>query len=196
MLPKGASRNVDHMTMRTSDSDPIRIAELPVYDAGGLLGVTFCLGKKDPHAGWDRDLDADLDAIQAWGAAAVVTLLEPHEFPLLGVDELAAGLKRRGIAWFHLPITDISVPDERFTQRWQSDGPRIHALLEAGNRVVVHCRGGIGRAGTVSACILVEAGLAPRAAIAEVRRVRPGAIETVAQETFVRTYRPAPRARS
>jgi hypothetical protein len=33
--------------------------------------------------------------------------------------------------------------------------------------------------------------MAPAAAIAAVRAVRPGAIETAAQEAFVRAYRPA-----
>lgn len=36
--------------------------------------------------GWDRDLNRDLDAIRDWGAAAVVTLLEPKELTLLRVE--------------------------------------------------------------------------------------------------------------
>ena len=41
--------------------------------------MTFCPGKYDRHAMsgyWDRDLNLDLDAIQEWGAVAVVTLME------------------------------------------------------------------------------------------------------------------------
>jgi hypothetical protein len=40
-------------------------------------------GKCDLHAvtgAWNRDLALDLDAIRDWGAAAVVTLLEPSRF--------------------------------------------------------------------------------------------------------------------
>jgi ADP-ribosyl-[dinitrogen reductase] hydrolase len=29
---------------------------------------------------WERDLAVDLDSVREWGAAAVVTLLELHEF--------------------------------------------------------------------------------------------------------------------
>ena len=58
-----------------------------------------------------------------------------------------------------------------------------------GAKVVVHCRGGLGRAGTVAACILVEAGYEPRLAMARVRRVRHGAIETPEQERYVSAYR-------
>jgi hypothetical protein len=44
--------------------------------------VTFAPGKNDGRSfggSCARDLDKDLDAIAAWGAKAVVTLLEPQE---------------------------------------------------------------------------------------------------------------------
>jgi hypothetical protein len=43
----------------------------------------------------------------------------------------------------------------------------------------------LGRAGTIAARLLVELGMEPRKAIASVRAVRPGAIETSEQERFV-----------
>ena len=55
----------------------------------------------------------------------------------------------------------------------------------AGCDVLVHCRGGLGRAGTIAARLLVELGMEPETAIASVRAVRPGAIETSDQEKFV-----------
>ena len=45
-----------------------------------------------------------------------------------------------------------------------------------------HCRGGLGRAGMISARLLVESGVEPEVAIAKVRAARPGAIETREQE--------------
>ena len=55
--------------------------------------------------------------------------------------------------------------------------------------VAVACMGGVGRTGTVAACALVEAGLDPDEAVAEVRRVRhPAAVETKVQLAFVREY--------
>ena len=51
--------------------------------------------------------------------------------------------------------------------------------------MLVHCKGGLGRAGLVSARLLVEAGHSPCEAIALVRSVRPGAIETAAQARYV-----------
>ena len=59
-----------------------------------------------------------------------------------------------------------------------------NALL-AGHRVLVHCRGGLGRAGTVAARLLVELGVPAVEAIRRVRAARPGAIETIEQQQYV-----------
>ena len=44
---------------------------------------------------------------------------------------------------------------------------------------------GLGRSGTVGACLLVQLGEDPRVAIDRIRRARPGAIETIEQERYV-----------
>ncbi|MDQ0323699.1 protein-tyrosine phosphatase [Pararhizobium capsulatum DSM 1112] len=59
------------------------------------------------------------------------------------------------------------------------------ALVRSGRDVVVHCRGGLGRAGTIGARLLIELGMEPATAIRQVRAVRPGAIETSDQEDYV-----------
>ena len=68
----------------------------------------------------------------------------------------------------------------------------LRSLLACGGRVLVHCKGGLGRAGTVSARLLVEGDRAPGDAIQAVRAVRPGAIETRPQEVWVRAGRAVP----
>ncbi|HVA32773.1 MAG TPA: protein-tyrosine phosphatase family protein, partial [Candidatus Baltobacteraceae bacterium] len=65
-------------------------------------------------------------------------------------------------------------------------GTALCDRLRKGERVLVHCRGGLGRAGTVAARLLVELGMDPAEAIAAVRRARPNAIETAAQAAYVR----------
>jgi ADP-ribosyl-[dinitrogen reductase] hydrolase len=64
-------------------------------------------------------------------------------------------------------------------------GEKLRSILRRGLDVLVHCRGGLGRAGTIAARLLVELGMEPTKAIASVRAVRPGAIETSDQEIFV-----------
>src|SRR6266576_3860394 len=173
---------------RTSLTHPLQIAVVTAGSEFGRVGITFCPGKYDRHAmtgGWDRDLTLDLDTIRDWGAAAVVTLLEPKELVLLRVERLGEEVLRRNMLWFHLPIVDVSIPDQRFEEKWDAAGEELRSILRNGSDVLVHCRGGLGRAGTIAARLLVELGIEPATAIASVRAVRPGAIETSDQERFV-----------
>lgn len=52
----------------------------------------------------------------------------------------------------------------------------------------MHCKGGLGRAGTVASLLLgtYEKGLSADAIMVLVREVRPNAVETVVQEQYLR----------
>ena len=177
--------------MRTSLTDPLEIAVVSAPGVAGLVGLTLCPGKKDAVAVWARDLDADVAAIRGWGAEVVVSLIEDDEFLILDVVQLPQTVTRYGMRWVHLPIRDVSVPGERFETRWQTAGVELRRVLRRGGRVLVHCRGGLGRAGTIAARLLVELGMEPQEAITAVRSARSlQAIETRAQEAHVRACRP------
>ena len=172
--------------VRTSITHPLRIDDLAI--GNGRLGITFCPGKKGDSvfgAAWDRDLDLDMDAIKGWGANAVLSLIEDHEFEMLGVPKLGKAVKARYIDWFHFPVRDLDTPAEDALERWTALSARLHGLLERGGRIVVHCRGGLGRAGTIAALMLIERGWSAPQAISDVRAIRPGAIETANQECWV-----------
>jgi len=171
--------------MRTSEISPILIAEVPIPPSQGLLGLTFCPGKKDSGARWDRDLHTDVKVIRNWGAAVVLTLIEDHEFRMLKVERLEDEVRAAGMEWLHLPIIDVNVPDERFEDRWVKEASQIHHRLDRGERILIHCRGGLGRTGLVAGRIMVERGFQVQQAIRRIRAVRPHAIETRAQEAYV-----------
>ncbi len=178
---------------RTSLTHPLQIAHVRPSAGVGRIGVTFCPGKIDPHAmtgGWARDLTVDLDAVAKWGAAAVVTLVEAQELAALKVPTLGAEVERRHMDWLHLPIQDVSTPSTDFEAAWTQAGAGLRARLRDGADILIHCKGGLGRAGTIAARLLVELGSDADAATAAIRAVRPGAIETRAQEAFVRDRRP------
>ena len=180
------------MKPRTSETHPLQIATLNLA-SGARLGMTFCPGKCDPNAmtgAWQRNLDADLKAVAAWGATGLVTLMEEHELEMLRVPDLGYKTAALNMQWYHLPIRDVDVPAGPFLSGWPMVQTDVLNRLHAGGRVVVHCRGGLGRAGLVGALILVEAGIEADAAIREIRKARPGAIETTAQEKYVLDYRP------
>jgi ADP-ribosyl-[dinitrogen reductase] hydrolase len=173
---------------RTSNSHPLQIAEVTPAPGMGLIGLTLCPGKQQSWGltgAWARDLSVDLGAIAAWNAAVVVTLVETDELERLKVPILGDAVRDRHMEWLHLPIRDRGVPGDDFEAQWAEAGERLRDRLRAGFNVLVHCMGGLGRAGTIASRLLVELGWTPAEAIREVRRVRPGALETDGQEDFV-----------
>ena len=175
------------MKPRTSDSHPLQIVfvETPGH---GRIGMTFCPGKHDPRAKtgpWSRDMHTDIAAIADWGAVALITLMESHELDKLGVSGLGDAVKARGLDWYHLPIQDVYVPSAAFEEKWTDVGETLRKQLLAGQSIVVHCRGGLGRTGMVAARLLIELGEKPVTVLQRVRAARPGAVETAEQEEYV-----------
>ena len=65
----------------------------------------------------------------------------------------------------------------------------LHRRITAGGIVEVACGGGVGRTGTVLACLAVLDGLDPTAAIERIRRRhRPRAVETPGQRRWVHRF--------
>jgi ADP-ribosyl-[dinitrogen reductase] hydrolase len=182
---------------RTSRSHPLRIDAVSVPNCGGEIGMTLCPGRRDrlsAEGAWERDLNLDLEVIAAWQPAFFVTLIEGHEFDLLGVPEFSQSLRewtsRSACGWLRLPIPDAGIPDARFEAAWCENGARLRAALRAGRRVLLHCRAGLGRTGMIAARLLVELGMPPSDAVAAVRHARSSsAIETLAQERHVHRQR-------
>ena len=178
--------------MRTSEAHPLRIDEVCVPGIMGRIGITFCPGKKGESLtgpNWDRSMEADLQRVSLWGATHVVTLIEDFEFEMLQVPELGNAVASRSMCWHHLPIVDGQPPDQRFLDAWPASVTSLVNALKSGQRILVHCRGGLGRAGTVASILLAELGVPPRDAIEQVRLARPGAIETDDQERFIEAYK-------
>ena len=93
----------------------------------------------------------------------------------------------------HVDIVDLYVPVTDFTAPAQEQIDRMIEFIdeqtERNHRpVVVSCYAGIGRTGTVLACYLVKRGSSAADAIDEVRRLRPGSIQTPEQEAAVYEY--------
>ncbi|MEW6269199.1 MAG: phosphatase [Thermodesulfobacteriota bacterium] len=158
---------------------------IPFVEApgGGAIGMSPCPGAP-AHDG--DALLRHVAAFRAMGASALVSLITARENVPRTPREIGDAAARAGLEWHWLPIADMHVPDREFEERWATAGPVLRARLRRGERVVVHCRGGRGRSGTVAARLLVELGVDPERAIAAVRAVNGGAIETAAQELHVR----------
>lgn len=155
----------------------------------GRLGLTSAPGK------WRDGLDPSSDTLlrddlvrlrDHHGTRLLVTLTEELEMRKLGISRLLPTARRLGLRTLWFPIPDVSVP--RDVEDAAPPVRRIVRAMRRGETVVVHCRGGLGRSGTIAACCLVALGRGAEEAIALVRAVRPGAVEIRAQEAFVTRF--------
>ena len=107
----------------------------------------------------------DLQATQDWGAQAILCLMEAKEMTKLGVELLPKLVPEFGMELFHLPIPDGYAPTLKFDEDWPHVAGKLYRILESGGRILVHCKGGLGRAGTVAAKMLIDNGISAKDAI-------------------------------
>jgi atypical dual specificity phosphatase len=90
-----------------------------------------------------------------------------------------------GLLVYHEPLEDMEAPSQEQLDRAVS---AILRAIEHNMGVAVHCGAGLGRTGVVLAAYLVAKGLSANNAIARVRRLRPGSIETDEQAAAVEEF--------
>jgi atypical dual specificity phosphatase len=110
-------------------------------------------------------------------SSGVALLINLHERP-----HPAELLTELGVEALHLPVPSTYAPTPEQLDRGVA---AIHDALARGTRVVVNCGAGLGRTGTLLAAYLVSRGAGADEAMARVRAVRPGSIETLEQEQAV-----------
>ncbi len=172
-----------------NNSNKIHTVSIP--GRRGVIGMAACPGIRIESArrgNVQKNLRRDLAACQEWGASGIVTFNEPDELHGLGLGDLGNHIMDSGFWWRHLPIVDMNVPDAAFEDAWAVEGKQLVASLIAGERIVLHCLAGLGRTGMIAARLLVDMGMSPAIAVAEVRKVRPRAIQTDDQEKYVHKF--------
>jgi protein-tyrosine phosphatase len=177
-------------------NDPLRVDWIPfaavprLRDALGALGMTFLPGKQG--SGWmgnhRRNLQTDAVALSdIYRADVLLLLVEDHELASYQVVDIEQVMAAHGIEVIRHPIADMEIPDDRVG--YAEVLRDLTMRIQEGSRVVVACRGGLGRTGTAVACMLVDAGLSPTEAIRLTRATRANTIERGGQEEFVNSWR-------
>jgi ADP-ribosyl-[dinitrogen reductase] hydrolase len=135
--------------------------------------------------GWDRQLSIDVAALLELKTDRVVSLITDEDMELLRVTELPQHIAEQGMAWDHLPLEDTTVP----TREWlEASKPVFRSLLTSiseGENVVVHCMGGLSRAGTFVSIYLWLRGSSMGDAIERVRTERDSRAINPEQEAFL-----------
>jgi protein-tyrosine phosphatase len=152
---------------------------LPLNNGAGLI-FTPCPGTKEV------DLKTSLTQLATAGAGAVLTLMPTEEIQRNQVVDLPLLCAELDLQWFHLPIEDDHAPEQEFQSAWQLSKMQIHALLDAGKSIAIHCKGGSGRTGLVAAQILLERGLLIDEVIEQVRAIRPTALQVPAHQIYIK----------
>jgi protein-tyrosine phosphatase len=151
--------------------------ELPVDDSALLLMP--CPGTKG------LGLQESLEQLRDQGVKAIVTLITDEEMKEMKVTTLGTNAEELGIRWYHFSIEDDRVPDENFATGWAEASPELHQVLKDGGKVAIHCMGGSGRTGMVTAHLLLEKGWELPKIVQQVKNLRPGAYTAPGQLEYV-----------
>ncbi|MGB8062134.1 MAG: dual specificity protein phosphatase family protein [Candidatus Sulfotelmatobacter sp.] len=132
------------------------------------------------------------DDVANWkkaGVGAVLSLLTPEEQKELELQNEAREVQGQGLRFSSFPIPDLQVP--RSEAKLADALKNMAANLSAGRNVLIHCRQGIGRTGMIAACLLIQSGMSPGAAVELVSAARGMAVpETPEQREWIERYAP------
>ena len=150
--------------------------------------MTLCPGKYQPVAqtgSWDRQLALDVETLDEYNTDLLVSLITDEDMEVLRVIDLPHVVNANGIDWAHLPFADSTAPTTEWLEQAEPVFNRILTSITEGERVVIHCMGGLSRAGTFVAIYFYRRGLTMEEAITKVRLERSPACINVQQEEFL-----------
>jgi protein-tyrosine phosphatase len=164
---------------------PLAVAWLGLAGAPGHLGLSRAPGLA-ASSGTAASLHADLRCLRhVHRCDLLVTLLPDDEAGALGLDGLPEAVEVHDMGHASLPIEDYGVPAPEQLEAVLDLVDDVRRYLLDGRTVVLHCRAGLGRSGTIGAIILASLWALPEEAVSRVRETQPHAVETPEQEQYV-----------
>ena len=104
-------------------------------------------------------LEEEIWSLRQSGVDILVSMLQPHEEEMLGLEKEGELARAQGMEFVSHPIPDRDVPESP-KETWKL-ARSLAARFGEGKRIAVHCRMGIGRSPLLLACILVSRGVTP-----------------------------------
>ena len=137
-----------------------------------------------PIPGRSGSYEYDLTIISQWSPDLVLSMTTQSELNSIGASGFGDDLAVVGVVWRHLPIVDFGAPNAEGANAWGEVSTLCADILAQGGKILTHCFGGCGRSGMVALRLMIEAGETPEIAIKRLRKIRPCAVETDAQERW------------
>ncbi|MEL6191731.1 MAG: dual specificity protein phosphatase family protein [Bacteroidota bacterium] len=103
------------------------------------------------------DLEHEIQKLKSEGVTYLVSALTKQEINEFGLRETEVICREQGIIFFHFPILDMQIPDSKI--EYLKLVKKLSSLIEENQKLVVHCRQGIGRSSLLAAGILMNKGL-------------------------------------
>lgn len=171
---------------------PIPVSWLLQTSDGGKFGLSFCPGivLQRGALNVNRSLTNDLAHLkQHHGVTTIVCLLNVAELATYKLRNYVDVCTREGFEVVSFPIVEMR-PPENLEQTLDIVDFVVNSLSKR-ETVLAHCKGGLGRAGLLAACVMLRLGIVstPQDAISKVRQLRSkSAIETTRQEEFIHKF--------
>lgn len=142
-----------------------------VYWVGRAAGLRLGIMPRPRGGEW---LEDEIRSLRAQGVEVVVSLLTADEVEELSLGKEPALCQAEGLEFLVFPIEDRGVPSS--AEEASRFVLALHERAAQGRSVVIHCRGGIGRAATVAALVLAAHGIPGEAAFEQVAEARGCAV--------------------
>ena len=154
----------------------------------GTLYVSSCPGFSKVDGATETRKAAHLAFLFDQGIHLVISLTPDDERESLGVSDMPTRIQNAGIDWIEAPVVNFGTPDQDQMTAFTNMITEASGRLADGGNVLIHCRGGTGRAGKAAAIILMGGDMDADLAITTLREHRAGCVQTQDQEDFVRAY--------
>ena len=149
-----------------------------VYRSGqGVMAIM-------PYPRLDAGHANSIDTIAAAGYSLIVSLLANEEAESLGLLAEEQVAIDQGLEFRSCPIPDFGVPhrDDNYVSLIRL----LCQRLNQGDRILLHCRGGVGRSGMTAAAVRVACGESPEQACSAVSEARGRLVpETESQNNWL-----------
>ena len=155
----------------------------------GKLGLCGCPGTLLDSNNQIIGIQKTLKIFKNHNVNVVLSLTETSELKSLGCENLIKEIKLNNFVWLHFPINDFNIPTKNSLLKLNLLLSDLENFLKKEKNIIIHCKAGLGRTGTIASLLLAKLGIPTKDAIKFIRKYRPGSIDTDEQKNFVLNWK-------